>query len=546
MKGSRFLQNVQLAVQMRRCRRQWWTPFMDALSQPGPTQQAVLQTILRAQARTVFGQAHQFSRLTGYVDFRLAVPIQTYEQCRLDVEDQEERHEPRLNADSPHAYVLTNGTTGKPKLIPVVSSTAETLRRYHWLSAYAQYEAFPGIFDGTILVIAGSEVEGYLATGTSYGSMSGLLTAALPAVFRRKLVSPHALEGMGDDQQHYFYLAAHALAAPDLSVVATVNPSTFLKLWAMVCQQFAPLVAWLSSVPASGLAAAVPPPCLSKERLRQLQALVGREDQLSVALLWPRLQVLRTWRGGSARAQIPVLREILPTAGSILERGYLASECVGSVNIDPLANRCVPMIQDYFYEFVRQEDWEADRLHALTLHQLEQGGRYYVLVTTAHGLYRYGLNDLIEVTGWFRGTPTIAVLQRGTGVTSLAGEHLYEYQVEQAMEALQRHYEIRVDFYLMVAEPMTRQYILYVEHPPLDAFAGYHVESAISQVNDTFHAKRQSGCLPPIRLISLEPGAGEAYRIRCLQTGQRDSQLQIARLQYAKDCLCDLMKYARP
>ena len=79
-------------------------------------------------------------------------------------------------------------------------------------------------------------------------------------------------------------------------------------------------------------------------------------------------------------------------------------------------NQCVPTFQENFFEFVEQTDWDADRPNTVTLEQLETGKRYYVLVTTMNGLYRYFMNDLIEVTGWFHSTPTIrfrAKRQRG-------------------------------------------------------------------------------------------------------------------------------------
>ena len=540
-----FLQNAQLHAQMMWCRRQQWNPFMERLHQPQAVQNALLKTILQAQASTGFGQAHRFSQLHGYQDFRLAVPIQTYEDFRLDIEDQEELKETRLNREPPLTYALTSGTTGKPKLIPVVARTWEALRRYQWLSTYAQYQAVPSIFAGKMLVIAGSEVEGYLETGTSYGSMSGLLTSTLPGVLQQKLFLPKALQEVEDYQRKYFYLAACALAEPHLSVVATANPSTFVKLWEIGRQHFPQLVELLSSQQPGVSLGSVSLPPLSRQRLRQLQALVGHEDQLSVKGLWPQLKAVVTWTGGSCGVLIPALRAQLPSQTALIEMGYLSSECVGSVNVDPRTNRCVPMIQDNFYEFVLQADWDADRPYTMTIDQLEEGQKYYVVVTTANGLYRYFMNDLVEVTGRIHNTPTIAFIQKGKGVTNITGEKLYEYHVMEAVEAIQALYRTRVDFYVMLADPLTRHYTLYVEHPPLDAFAGYHLEKALGKANVEFQAKRDSGRLEPVRVVNLEPGTGEAYKAHCLQLGQRDSQFKVLKLQYAKDCSFDLMKYAR-
>jgi hypothetical protein len=242
---------------------------------------------------------------------------------------------------------------------------------------------------------------------------------------------------------------------------------------------------------------------------------------------------------------IPKLKASLSSQTAIIEMGYLSSECVGSVNVDPRTNRCVPTIQENFYEFVSQSDWEADRPHTVTLDQLEEGTKYYVIVTTAHGLYRYFMNDLVEVTGRFHRTSTIAFVQKGKGVTNITGEKLYEYHVMEAMEAVQKAYQTTLDFYVMLADPLARQYTLYVEHPPLDAFVGYTFEKALAKANMEFQTKRASGRLEPVRVVYLQPGTGEAYKAYCIQQGQRDSQFKMVKLQYVKDCLFDFLRYTR-
>jgi GH3 auxin-responsive promoter len=545
MKSPSSLQNLDLHAQMIMCGQRWWDPFVGQLHRAKGVQDLVLKRILQAQGSTVFGQTHRFHLLKGTEEFRQEVPIHTYEDLRLPIEDQEAHKEARLNGEQPLTYALTSGTTGKPKLIPVLHQTQEALRHYQWLSTYAQYQAVPSIFDGKMLVIAGPEVEGYLDSGTSYGSMSGLLTAALPAVLQQKLCLPKALAEVKDYQKKYVYLAASALAEPDLSVVATANPSTFLKLWEMGRLHFPQLVEMLGSHSPGSQEGHVPLPRISRRRLSQLQAFIGREDQLTVEELWPNLKAVVTWMGGSCGVLVPRLKASLAPETAIVEMGYLSSECVGSVNVDPTTNRCVPAIQENFFEFVSQADWEAERSNTLTVEQLEEGQKYYVVVTTANGLYRYFMNDLVEVTGRFHQTPTIVFIQKGKGVTNITGEKLYEYHVIEAMEAVQRRSRMTVNFYVMLADPLARQYSLYVEQSSRDSFERDTFEKELARCNVEYQGKRQSGRLEAVRVVNLEPGAGEAYKAHCLEQGQRDSQFKVVKLQYAKDCSFDFMKYAR-
>jgi len=526
-------------------KHQWWNPFIKQTQDPQTVQQALLERILTTQTQTIFGKKHRFSCLRGYYEFRLGVPIHTYEDLRPDIQTQEDMKVPQLNNEQPVCYAMTSGTTGKPKMIPMLHRTNEMLRHYQQLSTYAQYQGIPKIFQGKMLVISGQEVEGYLESGTPYGSMSGMLTGALPFVLQAKRFLPEAIHGISEYQQKYLYLTAWALSEPELSVVATANPSTFLKLLEMGRQNFSQLVEQLALSRKNSPEGVDPFPCPTRRRLRDLQSFLGHEDQLTVEALWPKLQAVVTWTGGSCGVLIPKLKSMLPAKTGIVEMGYLSSEFPGSLNVDVQANQCVPTFHEHFFEFVEQHDWDAGRPYALTLEQLETGKRYYVLVTTMNGFYRYFMNDLIEVTGWFHSTPTIRFVQKGKGVTNLTGEKLYEFHVLGAVEAIQQAYQTTVEFYIMLADPLTLQYTLYLEHPPLDFFVGYKLEQHMGKANIEFQAKRKSGRLQPLRIVYLQPGTGEAYKTYCLQHGQRDAQFKVVRLQYAKDCSFHFDKHVR-
>ena len=81
-----------------------------------------------------------------------------------------------------------------------------------------------------------------------------------------------------------------------------------------------------------------------------------------------------------------------------------------------------------------------------------------------NGLYRYFINDLIEVTGWFQKTPTIRFVQKGKGVTNVTGEKLYEFHVIEAVKAIQKRMIQRWIFtsWWLILLPL--QYTLYLEH----------------------------------------------------------------------------------
>ena len=79
------------------------------------------------------------------------------------------------------------------------------------------------------------------------------------------------------------------------------------------------------------------------------------------------------------------------------------------------------------------------------------------------GLYRYFMNDLVEVTGFFQKTPLLRFVQKGKGVTNLTGEKLYEAQVIDAVQGELPRCGVTPTFFVMVADDQAMAYRLMVE-----------------------------------------------------------------------------------
>lgn len=425
---------------MRLIRDREWLPLLAHTEQPEAIQRQLLSSILTSQRDTQFGRQHGFASLRSYEEFTQAVPVLGFEDLRERIEGQEQSGERLLNAEQPVHYVQTSGTTGKPKHLPMVRSALEWIDQYQRLFAFAQWAGVPGIYDGQVLVIAGQTVEGQLPGGTPYGSMSGLMNEALPQAIRRKSVLPEGILSVADVRLKYLRMAACAVAAEALSVLATPNPSTILKLLEVIRSEFSHLVEALAVGPRhpifSQRTAWAEPIPVSAHRLAYLQTLTEHASTLDLATLWPGLRAVITWTGGNCGVLIPKLRTLLSQETAVIEMGYLSSECLGSLNVDVRENRCIPTFQEHVFEFIEVKDDDGHAPGPVLLGDLRQGRKYQVLVTTRSGLYRYAMNDIVEVTGWFNRVPTIQFVQKGKGVTNITGEKLYEHQVVEAVDTV--------------------------------------------------------------------------------------------------------------
>ena len=518
---------------------------------PAAAQQRVLSEILAANADTSFGKRHGFDSIRNAADYRHAVPVQSYEDLRDDIEAQESSGEPRLTREQPVYYNRTSGTVAAPKNIPVTASGLKRIRGNQQLAAYS-FSRWPGLFGGKMFAVTGAAVEGHMPGGTPYGSASGLLYQNQPRLLRARYVLPAELTAIEDYEDRYLSMAVFGVAESRVTVAAMPNSSTLLRLLDIVNRRAEELLRLVANgrlpvgVPDEVGASLAPQPRRAAELERRLET----AGKLSYADIWPGLVGLVTWTGGSCGVAIRNLVPTLTTPCAIIELGYVASEVHGTVNVDPRRNLCLPTLDHTFLEFAPRADWEANSYtELLGLADLEEGEDYYVIVTTADGLYRYDMNDIVRVNGRVHDTPTLEFLQKGKGVTSITGEKLHEVQVLNAVGEALGKTNVEAEFFIVLADPATAGYTLYLE--PRGDMASVPrlaplVDAALRTGNIEYDGKRASGRLGELRMRWLKPGAGDAFREHRVAGGQRDTQFKYLHLQLAEECGFDFEPFNRP
>jgi hypothetical protein len=185
------------------------------------------------------------------------------------------------------------------------------------------------------------------------------------------------------------------------------------------------------------------------------------------------------------------------------------------------------------------DDHAPDGRRLLTVDQLEVGRRYVVYVTNASGLYRYDMNDIVEVAGHDGQAPLIRFIQKGRGVVSFTGEKLYEVQVlaavDQALSALRGRYHFIAAVAELVEGTTPRLVFLVEFDDPVAEHDGSalvdRLDAALGDQNDEYQTKRKSLRYGPPIIRVVRSGEYDRYRRRMVETGQRaDGQFKILRL----------------
>lgn len=513
---------------------------------PRKTQERLLLSIIKKNTTTSFGKNYQFAEINSYEEYKHRVPIHTYEMLAPYIEEQMAGNTFSLTATSPVMYTQTSGTAGFAKYIPALDETIESYKKAQDIFSYIQCRDVPGIFSGKILAIVSPAIEGYLSNHVPYGSMSGIVYKNMPAYVREKYILPAEIFEINDYDIKYLLIVAFSLAEKEITVLASANPSTFLRLADIIRTHTHALIEFVRTGDMSVLGITVDPSLKNKllpycvanhERAAQIKTIIHSGNAWTFTDLWPSLKAVVTWTSGNCALLISPLKKMLASNVVVIEMGYLCSEFRATITMDCFNNQQLPVINNVFFEFIEVNDWANKIDNIVTIENIDIGKHYYIVVTVLHGLYRYFINDIIEVTGHYKNTPTIAFLQKGKGVTNLTGEKLYEKQITEAIKQVSISLMIEPLFFIMLADQQRFGYTLYIEIANIRLPTNFPkmFDHVLSELNIEYVSKMKSGRLKPLQVKQLKEGTYEFFKSHCIRSGQREGQFKLIKLQYHQD-----------
>ena len=524
---------------------------------PASCQAEVLARILAANCDTRFGRQHGFHAITDVQRFRSQVPVQDYESLRELINTQIATAEATLTVEPPVCFMRTSATTGQAKDVPITATHLKSLRALHRSSIAFQHHLYPQAFNGSIFAIGSPAVEGRLANGKPFGSASGMVLGNTPRFIRNQFVLPHELASVKDARLKYLAMLRLGLADGAVSYLATANPSTVLALLTCFDEHRETLIddiqrgefSWYDQLPSAVANAMRKRLHADPERADKLREYASTPRPGRIARIWPHLKLVVVWTGGGAGVALQALRRELASDTAVHELGYLSSEFMGTVTISRDTGAGVPTLSTHFFEFVECERYDRGQPEYLGLDALSHGHDYYILVTTPSGLYRYFINDVVRVDGFFERTPLLRFMHKGKGVTNITGEKLSESQLLEAThEALAAH-ALAPRFLIGIADANACRYCLYLEleHDQgmrdtqhYASAIAYAVDEGLSRLNVEYRAKRESMRLNPLCVKWLRAGTETALRSAMMERGQREGQFKIVTLADADSFFFDL------
>ena len=543
IKNSRFIKFALTMVGKKIIRE------MNKASKDGKKAQSdVLRRILTASKDTVYGKEHHFDEILAaqtpeelFSRYQKNIKINDYEDFRPYIERHKNGDSDILFPGKPMFYATTSGTTKEPKWIPVTEQYhQEVYKQMNQGWFYTLLLNRPKVFYGPCVNIVGKAVEGAAPDGTLYGSASGVMQKDIPNFMKSVYTAPAEVFQIVDYKARYYSIMRMGIER-DTHLVLTANPSTLVEMQTNVNEFFDDYcndiehgtVSKKFDIPENIRAAMIAYTKPNPKRAAELRQLKEKYGTVLPKHYWPNLQVANVWFCGNTKIYLDKVRDSFPPECAFHEFGYLSTECKAGLVIKSGVEETTVFGHKSYFEFIHESDLNNPDPKIYQLYELKIGERYCMLITTCSGLYRYNMNDLLEVSGYHNQFPEIRFIQKVNGTISLTGEKLHERQFIEAVHEAEKKTGKKAPFFVGFADLQESTYKFYYEfadqnttQAEAEAFTK-QLDEILKDYNPEYKEKRNSNRLKDPQTFLLGPAAFERFKATCIDQGGRDGQFKV-------------------
>lgn len=383
-------------------------------------QRTVLQEILSSCADTEFGRRYGFVDIKNVEEYRARVPLSEWEDYKDYMRKIELGEADILFPGKADFFYRTSGTTENYKHVPdsergKIGRRAITRARFAKSDQYVSRKQLE-----KILVLTNRPEMDRTEAGIDIGSASGHSARMVAS----KIVYPVSLGNHYSGSDLLYMILRCALTYEDVTAVLSNNALSFSTLAEFGADHADELISDICT----GSSSRPIPDELADDMRKYLTPNPKRaaflkslheEGRFLPLHYWPDIKIGFFWLGGSVGLQTDRVKNYLPSDACLMDVGYGASEV--KINIPIKEGSPVGTLASFcgFFEFIPEEGGEP-----LLAHQLKDGERYELVVTTYAGLYRFKLKDIVAVDGFTGTTPNIYFVNRLSDMANLAMEKL--------------------------------------------------------------------------------------------------------------------------
>lgn len=502
-----------------------FTPFAKAMmrrraekmrngfTDPEQIQMQILNRLMAAGSKTLWGKIHGFDKVRTYEDFiRQQQNVISYPDIRDYVMRMIDGEADILWPGVTRNFAQSSGTSdGKSKYIPV---TADSFRQSHYrggadvVAMYLDLVPDSRIFAGKSFILGGSFAnELTLKPGVCVGDLSANLIQNISPI-------------------------ANLFRIPDKATALMRDWDK--KLPALVEKSISENVTNISGVPSWFLTV--------------LKTILERTGRKTIHEIWPDLEVF--FHGGIS--MLPYRQQydriIDPVRMKYLET-YNASEGFFAVQ-DSFDSRYMLLEVDAgtFYEFIPIEQIDNTDAETVPAWGVEKGRVYAMVISSCNGLWRYNIGDTVKIESV--NPLRITIAGRTKHFINAFGEELMVDNADQAIEAVCARHDCTTANY--TAAPVyagdrargRHEWLIEFYRPPADpdAFAR-DLDLELQSLNSDYQAKRTGGIfLDNLTVVIGKPGVFDRW---LASTGRLGGQRKVPRLCNTRQFIDPLLELNR-
>lgn len=529
--------------------------FLRKIRQTEAVQEQFLLKLLRDYQDTELGRNYQLGDIKTVEQFRERVPILPYSSYEPYMERIAGGEQNLLTPDPVVYLTLTSGSTGKKKLIPTTRRSQNAFQRATLTSMGFLSEALGsrGLKFGKLLVTNSMQPWGRTSAGIPYGPASAGVLRMDKFLNEQFLAHPYENLQVSDSPTRHYLCLLFALRDRFMHGMVANFPMLILRTCNYLEKYAEDLIQdiekgtiadWLELEPEIR-AELERQWSANPSRAQQLREILKSEGRLTPKLAFPNLSFVACGRGGTSDfyfERFPSYFGDTPIFGAV----FSSAEGMFSVYPDVNIDGSVLAIESGFFEFIPEDQWNAEQPKTLLATEVNVGDRYRILTTNEGGFYRYDIGDVIEVVGFYETAPLIVFRYRQRGQISSTTEKTTEAHATQVMRALQQEFGLLLeDFCITLSEnDFPARYLINIElatGQKLDDPQSFltRCDRKLQEANTHYEISRRDA-IPPPRLRILAPGSFGIVRQRQVERGIPDSQLKFPHISEDRQFLAGL------
>jgi len=438
------------------------------LDRPDKAQNHILLSIIKNNRSSEFGRKYNFSQIKKIEDYQSKVPISIFKDYQGYIERIKSKRNNVLTSLKVLRLIPTSGSVLPSKEIPFTNSLK---RQFHraiapWI-VFLYFKNPKLLFTKIYWSITPALVKNDSQNNVGFGDDTEYFSFFEKFILKQLLIVPHEVSLIKDLDTFRYVTLLFLLNCRKLGLISIWNPMFLTLILDKLINWLPMLIKDLDNSQISGF---VQMPDLLKEqlinklrvnksRVKELKSIYKKHSQSKIKLIeeiWPQLELISCWSSAKARNFIDELKAVVGEV-NIQPKGLMATEGVVSL---PFYDQCLLAVTSHFFEFIELGSQNNPRPKLVS--ELEIGKQYSVLITTGGGLYRYNLEDIVEVVGFYKKTPSIKFIGKLNHVSDLVGEKLNSHHVETVLDRLFKKYSINPKFFLLAPERIEANKLCYV------------------------------------------------------------------------------------